>query len=266
MILTLIIIVFYLRKRKDNLELRNKNLELTTRDIELIKLNNTKDKLFSIISHDLKNPISSFNTLAEMFFDNYHQLNEDERINFAYEIKNSSSNTLSLLEELLAWSLFQTKGVEFFPENVNITEIILREIHLQKDNAIKKQIDIVFKSDIKIFAFCDKEMFSIIIRNLINNAIKFSHIQSKIHIDIVEKIENIVVSVEDIGAGIAQERKDKIFSKSLQSSLGTNKEQGHGIGLLLCKEFIEMNNGEITFESNIGKGSKFYFTLPKIDI
>jgi signal transduction histidine kinase/Tfp pilus assembly protein PilF len=231
---------------------------------QLEGLNSTKDKFFTIISHDLKTPISSFNNLSGILSDYYNELSEDEKIKHIKSLKDSSSKIMVLLENLLTWSRIQTEKIKASPENLQLADIINNEVQNQKQFSDKKNINIVCKIQPKSYVFADKDMISVVIRNLLSNAIKYSLEDGNIIISTSEDKEFIEIDIVDSGVGIKDEDKTKLFILDIKhSTFGTANEKGTGLGLNLCKEFIERNKGRIWFESKLGFGSTFSFTLPK---
>ncbi|MCB1192307.1 MAG: PAS domain-containing sensor histidine kinase [Leptospiraceae bacterium] len=228
---------------------------------ELRELNATKDKFFSIISHDLKGPISSIVGMLEIFKDTFPD-EKKQPITFTYQ---SAKQTLLLLENLLLWSRSQTNRAKFNPEMTDIkwmlNDIILFEKYVAAD---KKQITIQTDFHMEtIFVYADVEMVKIVIRNLLSNAVKFTHTGGEITIG-CKPMENdkLLFYISDTGVGISPENQENLFKidKSI-SSRGTKDEKGTGLGLILCKEFVEKNKGTIFLESEKNRGTIFYFTL-----
>ncbi len=273
LLIVLIIVVFYnLRSRKKNNKLlseKNFQLELANQKLveseqNLRELNATKDKFFSIIAHDLKNPFNAllgFSELLEHNFDSYSREETKEYINVIYE---TSQSLFKLLDNLLQWSRTQTGSITYHPSSIELYPIIRQEVELLQVNADRKRIKVKILVDERTTAFADKIIISSVIRNLLNNAIKFTDINGRVEIWARESFENIEVSVSDSGIGIEPDDIDKLFRlDSTLTTKGTANEEGTGLGLLLCKEFVEKNNGKIWVTSKKGKGSTFYFTLPK---
>ncbi len=272
LLLLISVIIFSLRiKRKNNLLLSVKNRELEQinkklieSEQNLIELNATKDKFFSIIAHDLKNPFNAllgFSQLLERNYDTYTKTEIKEYINVIYE---SSQSLFKLLDNLLQWSRTQTGSITYNPEIFNLLPVIKQEITYLQFYADKKKIAIKVTVDSTMSAFADKNIISTVIRNLINNAIKFTNSNGRVEVRATETINEIEVSIADTGIGIDADDLEKLFQlNSSISNKGTANEEGTGLGLLLCKEFIERNGGRIWANSNKGKGSTFYFTLPK---
>jgi len=227
---------------------------------QLTELIATKDKFFSIIAHDMKNPFNSILGLSEIL------INEDENNKeISKHLYNTSNQTYKLLENLLDWSRSQTGAMLFNPKQENIKNLISETIKIFEVTAINKQISIQLQIDNQIYANVDKDMFNTIMRNLLSNAIKFSYRNGIIIISVILKNNNMIISFSDKGIGIQSTVIDDIFKitdKTFQ--LGTEKEKGTGLGLLLCKEFVEKHNGKIWVESELGKGSNFIFSIPSI--
>ncbi|RXQ95058.1 PAS domain-containing sensor histidine kinase [Ancylomarina salipaludis] len=223
----------------------------------------TKDKFFSIIAHDLKNPFGSLRALSEAL-----QLNDDltkEEINeFAEIIHASACQGYDLLENLLDWSRSQRGNIKCEPEEFDLIELVESNINLLQANIHKKKINIHFNPDHNKTVFADKYMVDTIIRNLMANAVKFTYMYGNIEISLLDREKHYGLSIKDDGKGISQENQTKLFDMDNQySSKGTAMETGTGLGLILCKEFIDCNNGEIWVESENGEGSCFSFIVPK---
>lgn len=237
-----------------------------TANIQLASLNSTKDKFFTIISHDLKTPVSSFNNLSQLLATYYQDFSEDEKIKHINSLKNSSDNILKLLENLLTWSRIQTGNISINPEPLGLHSVVNTEIQNQKLFAEKKNIVISSSVDENVSVFADEEMVSMVIRNLLSNAIKYTSENGSVSISSRNCGEQTEIDIMDSGVGIKDEDKEKLFVVDIKhSTIGTSNEKGTGLGLNLCKEFIERNNGRIWFESEVNKGTKFTFSLPNAE-
>lgn len=226
----------------------------------------TKDKFFSIIGHDLRNPFAGIIGLSELLISEIESENYDEVADYARSIHHSSIKAMDLLTNLLLWSRTQTGRYDYRPDHFNITEIIKEEIDLLRDSANLKSVSIDYAANETISLFADKSMIKLVIRNLISNAVKFSYPGNRILISVEPLADQIVVNVIDSGTGIDPERLKILFQLDKRySTAGTNNEMGSGLGLLLCKEFIDLHNGEIWAESEPGKGSTFSFSIPIFD-
>ncbi len=228
------------------------------------ELNATKDKFFSIIAHDLKNPFNSILGFSELMMKNLSKYTIEEIERFIGIIHSTSKNAYNLLENLLNWSRTQTGTIEFSPNNYDLNEIILSNLDFVKNYALKKSIRINYEPSGKLIVNIDKNMIDTVFRNLLTNSIKFSYPGEKVDLKVEDEGDNYRISIRDYGIGIEEENMDKLFRiDSKYSSFGTNNEKGSGLGLIISKEFIERHEGHIRVKSEYGKGSEFIFTLPK---
>lgn len=254
------------RKRNEELlKKANEDLELKVKErtAELEELNNNKDKLFSVIAHDLKSPFSSILGFSEFLNEEIDELTNDEIKKYAANINSSAANIFKLLSNLLEWSMIQTEGKEFHPESFELRSLVKENIELFEIIAIEKNIKL--RSDIKdeINLYADKNMIESIIRNLISNALKFTHEKGEIIVTAAIKNKTAEICVCDNGIGMTENEIKNLFNlKKGMSREGTNKEKGTGLGLILCKEFVEKHGGKIRAESSPNKGAKFIFTIP----
>lgn len=254
--------------QQQKIELEKINQELAEKNRELKELNSTKDKFFSIITHDLKNPIYGVKSLVSEFNASFDVLNDVEKREFISAIFSSTSKLADLLESLLLWSRTQTRTLPYNPTEVNIKYLVEDTISFHYQNAKQKDIVILQRLEENATAYADVGCVTTILRNLISNAIKFTGQGGVIHIssETIEedgaKYEKIAVA--DNGIGIPYEVRDRLLRLDFQhTSLGTSGERGTGLGLIIIKELVELNGGKIWFESELNKGSTFYFTLPK---
>lgn len=246
-----------------NKKLTESELKLKESESRLKHTVNTKDKFFSIISHDLRGPFTSMLGILEFLLADIQDMSKQEIQEFVESVHSSSQSVYKLLENLLEWSRVQTGRIENKPENILISEMIEEILKLYKSCTNKKEIEFITEVDKNLFVTADKNMLNTIIRNLVLNAIKFSFEKGKIEIktNIIDK--QVVVSVRDYGTGINEADIKCLFKIDKHITRpGTSMEKGTGLGLILCKEFIENNNGKIWVESDEGKGSTFYFSLP----
>ncbi len=250
-----------LKKKNYELEKITDKLRLSTLSLE--QLNATKNRFFSIIAHDLKNPFNALLGFSEIITTSFNQLREHEIREYVSIVHQSSQNLYKLLENLLKWSAAQTGTMRFFPEKFDLVSLINSEIIFLRINAAKKQINIVNKMPDELIINSDKLLLSSVVRNLTDNAIKFTRQGGSIGISIRNEAEEITVEIDDSGIGIPEEMQKKLFKIDGDiSRKGTNKEEGGGLGLILCKELVEKAGGNIGVESTVGKGSRFWFTLP----
>lgn len=260
---------YKLKKKSTNLlaekvkQIEHYNHQLTESEKELKKLNATKDTFFNIMAHDIKNSLIGMISLSRIFNKDFDNLKENDRKDFSRVIHQSANQLYKLLENLLHWARAQTGRVSYNPQNINIGDIAENCLEVSKLNIQNKQLKAV--NNIKnIHARADKEMITLVIRNLISNAIKFTGPGGTIAI-IGSGNENFVeIHVKDTGVGMEDEIKDNLFKLDKHiTTPGTSNEEGTGLGLILCKEFILKHGGKIWVESEVNKGSTFKFTLPK---
>ncbi len=246
----------------EKIEREKKILQFTE---ELKIANSTKDKFFGIIAHDLKNPFNSILGFSDLLLVNITNYEKDKIIKFVKNINLSSKNAYELLENLLVWARTQAGKIEFSPSKINIKNIVRDNCTLLSVQALKKEVEIINKVAEDYIIFADYNMINTIIRNLITNAIKFTKPNGKVTIAIQKNENKYLINIADTGIGISQENIQKLFRiESKFQTTGTADEKGTGLGLILCKEFVEKHNGQIWVESEQGKGSNFKFTIPII--
>jgi signal transduction histidine kinase len=230
---------------------------------ELEVANNTKVKLFNIIAHDLRSPFNSIIGLTQLLNERYESFSEYDKKKIILKLKEASENTFNLLENLLAWSLSQRDGIQVKPEMIDLYEIASLQMDLFVSIAHNKNIMIKNQIISGTSANADRSMVTTIIRNLLNNALKFTPSGGIITFTSFEKKDKIGITIMDTGVGMESDILNSLFKLSeMQSTAGTANEKGTGLGLMVSKEFVEKNGGEIRVESQAGKGSKFTFTLP----
>ncbi len=243
------------------LNLSNKKLKESEKN--LMEINATKDKFFSIISHDLRNPFASIVSFSRILKRDILNMSKDELSELALELDKSVLKIDNLLENLLQWSRTQTGKIKYRPEYIALHEIIKDNVNLVQNNARDKNIKLIDSVDDDLAVWADRNMTDTVIRNLLSNALKYTDQGGEIVLNSYVKNHKAYISVKDNGVGIPEENKKKIFqTDSLHSTYGTMDEKGSGLGLLLCKEFVEKQGGEIFFESKLGEGSVFTFSLP----
>ncbi len=229
---------------------------------QLIDLNATKDKFFSIIAHDLRSPFNAILGFSEHLANNLESCSDDEVKLFAGNINISATQTYKLLENLLEWSRIQRGLVKPDIQKHNLAKLADEMIALTINNAKSKNISLHHTITPEAFVLCDIEMTKTVMRNLISNAIKFTKNGGKIIVDAAKKEEKYEICIEDNGVGISEEKLPYVFSiEKNTTTKGTENESGTGLGLLLCKELVLLQGGEIRIESKEGKGSRFFFTL-----
>jgi len=230
---------------------------------KLRELNAMKDKFFGIIAHDLRNPFSAIFGYTNILLHEFESLDDEEKKKLISSIDDSGRQTYKLLENLLYWSRSQTGRMDFNPKQLNLKEIILEVFFILESSARYKNITLYTDAEENVTALGDEDMIKTVLRNLVANGIKFTTHGGKISVLLKSNDKNVEITVEDTGVGFSKEIKEKLFQiDNVSTSLGTNGEKGTGLGLILCKEFVEKNRGKIWAESEIGKGSKFIFTIP----
>jgi len=245
------------------MELRISLIEIDKSRLQLKELNATKDKLFSIIGHDLAGPLGSFKSLVEYMISDFDLSDTKTIIEYLNIMQKSANSTYDLLENLLAWAKSQRNEIIYAPDKVEIKKIVSLTIDLFVELTKIKEILLIDNIPEKTIVFADKNMLMTVLRNLISNAIKFTPKGKQIHI-FAERTDNeYVITIKDEGTGIKSENLSKLFKNNEHfSTFGTNGEKGTGLGLLLCKDFVEKHGGKIWVESEVNKGSSFKFTLP----
>jgi signal transduction histidine kinase len=248
---------------KSNDQLYNKNEELLAAQEELKENIATKDKFFSIIAHDLRGPLGGFMQLTELMTEEFDSLSDDEKRSFADTLHKSSMKVYSLLENLLEWSRIQRGMIPYNPDRHRLSDIVINStstiIESAKSKSVNFHIDIASDQEV----FCDENMIKTVVRNLSSNALKFTPSGGKVTISSIEDDGEVVVAIEDTGIGMSKKLKNDLFNISVNTSRpGTNGEASTGLGLILCKEFVEKHKGTIWIESKENEGSTFYFSLP----
>jgi PAS domain S-box-containing protein len=227
-------------------------------------LNATKDKFFSIIAHDLRNPFNSLLGFSELLLTEIDTLSHEEILQFAKGLNGDLRNLYSLLENLLNWSMLQRNMLEIHPENIDISDEVNKVMGILNNSVLEKNISLTNNINKGTIVYADINMVKLIFQNLILNAIKFTQAGGLINVSSIEKEGFIEVTVRDTGVGIEPEKSSELFNfTSLLSTSGTAGEKGTGLGLPICKEFVEKHGGKIWVESELGKGTKFTFTLQK---
>jgi len=227
--------------------------------------NFTKDKFFKIIAHDLKNPFNGILGLTELFLSEVNDgVSKDQQIEYLTLIQSAAKSAFQLLENLLLWARAQSKQIEFIPKNISFNSIINDTLPLLSVNLLKKKLHIDQDLSEDDFVYADISLIGTVVRNLLTNAIKFTHPGGRILIKTSVIGDFLKVEIIDSGVGIESKNIEKLFHLEIKfQKAGTEKETGTGLGLLICKEFIEMHGGKIWAESKFGEGSNFIFTLPK---
>ncbi len=248
---------------KDITERKQAEERIRKSETKLRELNITKDKLFSIIAHDLKSPFNTILGFSDLLVEQVGDNNYEGIDKYAEIVAKSSHRLMDLLTNLLEWSQAQTGSIDFNPKHLDLRLLINECMELFDDNARQKSITIHNNILQETTVFADHSMISSVMRNLISNAVKFTNMGGQIVISAQQTHDETHISVNDNGIGIEPERISSLFRiDSNTATKGTNKEKGTGLGLILSKEFVERHGGLISVMSETGKGSTFHFTLP----
>jgi signal transduction histidine kinase/ligand-binding sensor domain-containing protein len=258
-----------LEERQEQIEQQSEELLAQKESVdimngELHNLNATKDKFFSIIAHDIKNPFNAILGFSELLNENYKEWTDEQKLEIIGLIHSSSKNLYQLLENLLQWSRSQRGIIEFNPEKIELADLLSNVTDIMKGTAESKNIELsVTIPENGLAVYADRQMLDTIVRNLISNALKFTNSGGKVQIIAEMSGEFVTVKVTDNGIGIRSDVKDKLFKiDSNITTYGTANETGTGLGLILVKEFVDRNGGKIGVDSVVGEGSTFHFTIP----
>lgn len=249
----------------DITKLKEAEIQIEEQRDELTRLNVTKDKFFSIIAHDLKNPFHSIMGFSDLLSKNYDAIDNKKKKEFIKLINESSAGAFGLLENLLNWARTQTNRIKYNPVNLNIADIAKEVIQILSVNAENKNVKLILADDFeKVLAYADYNMIFTVLRNLMSNALKFTESGGTVKISGSESGDKVKISVSDTGVGMSAEDRDKLFRlDEFHTTSGTEGEAGTGLGLIVCREFILIHGGDIEVESEKGKGSTFSFTLSR---
>lgn len=287
-IVSILLVIFatgYFKNRKATIVLKQQKAEIESKNEELYqvqdeiiaqkddlekqrneyqKLNTTKDKLFSILAHDLKNPFNTFINISELLILEHANLSEEKKTEMYYLINSSSKTTFTLLENLLNWARSQTGQLKIKIKPTDLYRIGKKNVDLLRLSAENKDIALSFDIKQNLFVNIDEDMIDTVLRNLLNNAIKFTEPGGNVNLIAEEKDSYVVVKVKDTGIGIREEIIPKLYNLSdFHTTPGTEKELGSGLGIIICKEFIERHGSNMEIESEVGIGTTFSFRLKK---
>jgi two-component system sensor histidine kinase/response regulator len=247
-----------------HLKLQKTREELKAANTLLTRANATKDKLFSIIAHDLRGPIGSLTGILETLVEQPDLLDRDQQSMIMNDFRISVKNTYHLLENLLSWANSQRGKITYHPENVRLADIIEANARLMSQIARDKSIQFYVEVPEDIYVYADPDMLLVVLRNLISNAFKFTPEFGQVKVTARPMENQVEICVSDTGVGISEGDMDKLFRFDINfTTPGTRNERGSGLGLLLCKEFVEKNGGTIWVESRKNEGSRFIVALTK---
>lgn len=243
-----------LKRARESLEVANHSL---------MQANAAKDRLLSVISHDLRSPLGGLLSSLDLLTGKWKDMDDGFKLNILHELHTSVKSAYDLMENMLRWANAHQGKILFQPENVPLWSIIDKTLHALSGSIREKSIQVSIEIDHRLMAFADLDMTMSVIRNLVSNAVKFTPDGGCITVSALEREADVAVSVADTGVGVGPAVQPLLFSlEDHVTTLGTRKEKGGGLGLLICREFVEKNGGRIWFESSPGEGSVFTFTLP----
>jgi len=247
----------YEREKK---KAEERELLITAQNAQLQKLNQEKTKILSILGHDLRSPLNSITTVLNVLAN--YPLPEEHRLRLQKELLDTTRNTSEMLMNLLSWSSEQMQGIEPKLISVNVQMVLQKVLENQQFIAQSKEIKFTTYIDQSIYVLADYNMLEVVLRNLINNAIKFTAPLGMVTIAAQKTDDSCLISIQDNGIGMSEEQLSTLFTMDIHSTYGTNNEKGIGLGLVLCKDFTELQGGKIWVESTVGQGSVFYISLP----
>jgi signal transduction histidine kinase/tetratricopeptide (TPR) repeat protein len=257
--------IFVKRLRLSNSELEKSKSLIEEQKQHLTKLNATKDKFFGIVGHDLRGPIGSVKNLLEVYFSPDFNLPEKDKAEIAEQVKKSMNTSYDLLVNLINWARVQMKSEKAKPKKIQIDKVVTTIFTIYENKAQEKNIDLINDIDSSHTVFADENHTELIIRNLVNNALKFTAENGVIIVKTIDEGNDLTIHIKDNGIGMNEDALQKLFKidQGTRSTTGTSGEEGSGLGLILCKDYIKLNKGSITVSSELGKGTDFVVTLPK---
>ena len=257
LIVVAVIVFLYRAKSKSNTKLEKANHQLK-------QLNQTKNRLFSIISHDLKSPLSSFHLITKSLTDNWDQLEKDQLKDFLITLRDSSANVRDMMDNLLKWALAQTDQLQYEPHSLDPVDVITKVKSQLHSVASLKEMEINIEHEQSLRIEADRAFLEIIIRNLVSNSLKYSDVQKRIDVSVTSEADKGVISIQDQGVGMDQEQIDSLLNGSLVAhDIQNSTEKGTGLGLLLCKELVVRMNGRMEVSSKRNEGTIFRISFPK---
>ena len=250
--------------RSKNEELQMISTSLQEKNQELEKAISTRDTFFGLIAHDLRAPIGSAWQAIQLLQDGHGNLAKEDEQFFIDEAYKRLTSVFELTKDLLAWANVQKQQIKYTPEEFNIGELIIKRVAHMKEDAEVKNISLLSENVANVPVFADRNMIKTVLRNLISNAIKFTHEEGQVTVSTQDQGNQVIICIDDTGVGISAESQKKLFQIDEHCGTeGTAGERSSGLGLTLCKEFVEIHKGRIWVSSEEGKGSKFCFSLPK---
>lgn len=263
--------ISYIRKNYDNeralvidkgIAIEEQSKRIIQQNEELERLSIEKDKLFSIVTHDIKTPLNSIQGYLELLAEVH--LSDEERLLLKQQLLEITKNTSSMLTNVLSWSKTQLEGSHAELVPVNIKQTLANGLNIEHTNAKRKGVTLDVSCEESVTIMADQNMFELVMRNLVNNAIKFTPQDGVVSVATKLEDQRCLIIVKDTGLGISEAQQEKLFKLKASSTYGTNNERGIGLGLMLCKEFTELQGGEIWFDSKPKQGSTFYLSFNRI--
>ncbi len=244
---------------KKNKAIEKQNAKIIEQNNELEKLHVEKDKLFSIVTHDIRSPLSSIQSYLEILTE--HDIDQEERMSLEQQLLQITRDTSDMLTNLLSWSKTQMEGAHVDLVALPVKEVLNEGLGIEKNIAVKKGValEIVIEQELSIMA--DQQMFQLVLRNLVSNAIKFTEPGGLITVSALKAEDHCRIMIKDNGRGIDPQQQQELFKLKASSTFGTHNEKGVGLGLLLCKEYTELQQGKIWFESEVNEGSTFFLSF-----
>ena len=246
-------------------ELQSLNMEMAAKNEQLQLLNSTKDKFFSIISHDLRSPFLALRGFADNLVNNFSTLSDEQKVRFSKHIQNSANSLYALTDNLLLWARAQSGVIKINKDTFILVDLVDKVFALLKNNTLEKNISLIHNIDKNVLIYADHNAVITILTNLIANAIKFSGNNTSVTVEVEEKEYIYFIAVSDSGIGMSNEDIEKLFKPGTdyQTIGNNNKQKGTGLGLMICKELVELNGGTIMAESELGKGTSIIFSVDK---
>ena len=237
--------------------------ELEKKTVEIKQMLNKQNKFWSVITHELKNVFYSFYNSIDLLNSEYDQLTEEERKILAQNIGNSYNYTITVINDLMEWSKVNRQLQKPSFESFNLRVVVDEIIAGLEDKLSGKELKVIKKTEDNLYIYADRMMIGYVVKNVLNNAIKFSNLKGEIKVTSTKKTNSVSLYLEDNGVGISRENLSRIFNiDEIFSTPGTNKEKGTGLGLMICMDFVELNNGTIKVESEEGKYTRVIISLP----
>lgn len=245
--------------------IKEQSIQLETKNVELIELDKKKDKFISILAHDLRNPFNTILGFSKLLMTKFKIISDEEKSSYMQSILSTAEKTYVLLNQLLDWAQSQAGNTAYSPENISLDSLLVENLDLLSESALNKGISMKKSLDADDHIFADRNMVNTIIRNLLSNAIKFTPEHGTITASSYKKADSVFAEISDTGIGMEKKDLGNLFEIDRTiSKKGTADETGSGLGLLLCKDFTEICGGNISAKSELGKGSSFSVSFPRV--